>query len=95
MSAQTESQRLFVTRADAVAEVRRLEAENKQLKTALLTLHDTMEMTAKAGAAHAKAAATIEAAVKRLHAAKGRYHTQLAACDLFELCGLPAERPKK
>lgn len=33
--------------------------------------------------------------VKRLHAAKGRYHTQIAACDLFDLCGLKNERPKK
>ncbi len=34
-------------------------------------------------------------AVQVLHAAKGRYHTQIAICELFELCGLPAERPKK
>jgi len=33
--------------------------------------------------------------VKKLHAAKGRYHTQLACCDLFDLVGLPNERPKK
>ena len=33
-------------------------------------------------------------AVKRLHAAKGRYHTQIAACDLFDLVGLKNERPK-
>ena len=33
--------------------------------------------------------------VKRLHAAKGRYHTQLAICDLFDLVGLKNERPKK
>ena len=34
-------------------------------------------------------------AVKRLHAAKGRYHTQHAICDLFDLVGLKNERPKK
>ena len=34
-------------------------------------------------------------AVKRLHAAKGRYHTQHALCDLFDICGLPNERPTK
>lgn len=34
-------------------------------------------------------------AVKLLHAAKGRYHTQLAICDLFDLVGLKNERPKK
>ena len=33
--------------------------------------------------------------VKRLHAAKGRYHTQLACCDLFDLVGLKNERPTK
>ena len=33
--------------------------------------------------------------VKRLHAAKGRYHTQLAICDLFDLVGLKNERPTK
>ena len=34
-------------------------------------------------------------AVKRLHAAKGRYHTQHAICDLFDLVGLKNERPTK
>ena len=34
-------------------------------------------------------------AVKRLHAAKGRYHTQIAACDLFDLFDLKNKRPKK
>lgn len=34
-------------------------------------------------------------AIKRLHAAKGRYHTQIACCDLFDLVGLKNERPKK
>ena len=33
--------------------------------------------------------------VKKLYAAKGRYHTQLAACDLFDACGLKNERPVK
>ena len=34
-------------------------------------------------------------AIKKLHAAKGRYHTQLAACDLYDLLGLKNERPTK
>jgi hypothetical protein len=34
-------------------------------------------------------------AVIKLHAAKGRHHAQLAACDLFDLCGLKNERPTK
>ena len=34
-------------------------------------------------------------AIKRLHAAKGRYHTQVAICDLFDLFDLKNKRPKK
>ena len=34
-------------------------------------------------------------AVVKLHAAKGRYHTQIAACDLYDLLGLKNERPTK
>ena len=37
----------------------------------------------------------LRAAIRKLHAAKGRYHTQLACCDLFDMVGLPNERPKK
>ena len=33
--------------------------------------------------------------IVKLHAAKGRYHTQLAACDLFDAVGLKNERPVK
>lgn len=81
--------------AAIAAELRRLHAENEQLRQALLTLQHTQDMTARAGAAHARTATDLQTAVKRLHAARGRYHTQLAACDLFDLCGLPNERPKK
>jgi hypothetical protein len=34
-------------------------------------------------------------AVRKVHAAKGRYHSQLAMCDLYNLCVLPHERPMK
>lgn len=37
----------------------------------------------------------IEQAVHKLHKAKGRYHTQLAICDLFDAAGLPNVRPTK
>jgi hypothetical protein len=37
----------------------------------------------------------LRSAITKLHAAKGRYHTQLAVCDLFDLVRLPNERPKK
>lgn len=77
------------------AELIRLDAENELLRTSLLAMYDTLEMTARAGAAHARSATELQAAVKRLHAAKGRHHTQLAACDLFDLCGLKNERPTK
>jgi hypothetical protein len=35
----------------------------------------------------------LEKAVRKFHAAKGRYHTQLACCELFDLLGLPNVRP--
>lgn len=37
----------------------------------------------------------LTALITKLHAAKGRYHTQLAACDLFDAVGLKNERPVK
>lgn len=33
--------------------------------------------------------------VKAVHKAKGRYHSQLAMCDLYDSCGLPNQRPVK
>jgi hypothetical protein len=35
----------------------------------------------------------IEELVRKAHKAKGRYHTQLAMCDLYDVCGLPNFRP--
>lgn len=37
----------------------------------------------------------LEVLITNLHAAKGRYHSQLAACDLFDAVGLKNERPVK
>ena len=37
----------------------------------------------------------LRALITKLHAAKGRYHSQLAACDLFDAVGLKNERPVK
>ena len=31
--------------------------------------------------------------IRRVHGAKGRYHTQLAMCDLFDAVALPNQRP--
>lgn len=36
---------------------------------------------------------TIKALVTQLHAAKGRFNTQVAVCNLFEHFRLPCERP--
>lgn len=33
--------------------------------------------------------------VKAVHKAKGRYHSQIAMCDLYDSCGLPNQRPVK
>ena len=35
----------------------------------------------------------IKRLVMRSHAAKGRYHTQIATCDLYDACGLANTRP--
>ena len=32
-------------------------------------------------------------AVRKVHSAKGRHHTQLATCDLYDLLELPNVRP--
>ena len=44
-------------------------------------------------AATAQATAPLEAAIKKVHTAKGRHHSQIAMCDLYELVGLPCVRP--
>lgn len=43
--------------------------------------------------APAPASDALEKAVRKLHAAKGRHHNQIAACDLYDLLGLPNFRP--
>ena len=45
-------------------------------------------------AAHAEVDA-LRTLITKLHAAKGRYHSQIAACDLFDAVGLKNERPVK
>lgn len=37
--------------------------------------------------------ATLQAKVASVHKAKGRYHSQLAMCDLYDACGLSNVRP--
>lgn len=36
----------------------------------------------------------LEDAIKKTHSAKGRYHSQLAMCELYDLLGLPNTRPE-
>ena len=54
-------------------------------------LQDALECIRKLSAE----SVNVRAAINRLHAAKGRYHTQIACCDLFDLFDLKTERPKK
>ena len=75
-------------RREAAAELRRLHAANL----------DCMEWYEAIKYDYDKLKAEHEAlrkAVIKLHAAKGRYHTQIAACDLYDLLGLKNERPTK
>ena len=37
----------------------------------------------------------LERLVKQFHAARGRYHTQIAYCELMEFMGLPCHRPEE
>ena len=39
--------------------------------------------------------AELVALVAAVHKAKGRYHSQIAMCDLYDACGLPNTRPAK
>ena len=61
------------------------------IKTLQVSLQDALECIKTLTVEREK----LRDSVKRLHAAKGRYHTQIAACDLFDLFDLKNERPKK
>ena len=67
-----------------------------QLKAAYPNIHAGLAPAASAELRrlHAENEA-MRSSIKKLHAAKGRYHTQIAACDLYDLCGLKNERPAK
>ena len=77
-----------VSRSNIAAELRRLHAECEHRMQAINGL------TRLANGYHDDLM-TLRTAIKKLHAAKGRYHNQLAACDLFDLLGLKNERPTK
>lgn len=80
---------------DAAAELRRLHAENLQLREALEQQTSGHDKTLDELRISEQDVRRLRSAVHKLHAAKGRYHTQLAACDLYDLCDLKNERPTK
>lgn len=65
-----------------------LRAENEALKAKLMN-------ATQSALNHVQRVRDLEDAVNLLWAARGRYHTQLATCNLFDLCGLKNERPTK
>lgn len=72
---------IYPDMAEVSAELRRLHAANVDCMAWYESIKADYEAMRKA--------------VVKLHAAKGRYHTQLAACDLYDLLGLKSERPTK
>lgn len=72
---------LSVERDATAAELRRLHAANLDCMAWYEAIKADYEALRKA--------------VVKLHAAKSRYHTQIAAFDLYDLCGLKNERPTK
>ncbi len=42
----------------------------------------------------AKRIKELEMAIAKTHTAKGRYHSQIAMCDLYDLVGIPSVRPE-
>ena len=65
--------------------------DGDEIKELQARLRDTQECLRSMTVERTK----VRDAVKRLYSAKGRYHTQIAACDLFDLFGFKNERPKK
>lgn len=55
--------------------------------------HEIATTLAARWGAPAPASDALEKAVRKLHAARGRHHNQIAACDLYDLLGLPNVRP--
>lgn len=67
--------------AEAAAELRRL--------------HDQLGKANALALIRKQRITQLETAVKNVHRVRGRYNTQIAAAELFALCGLSAERPTK
>ena len=69
----------------------RLETAIKRLNSAVGHEREGYETAIATGYAND----ALRTLITRLHAAKGRYHSQQAACDLFDAVGLKNERPVK
>ena len=88
----------------AAAELRRLHALNIEWHEKAATWLDSpesaqrlegyLELAQRLNAVEQQRDA-LRAAIKKLHSSRGRYHTQIAACDLYDLCNLKNERPTK
>ena len=68
---------------------------NPAYATQLGTESYERRLCAEALEAQATRLDALVAAIKKMHSAKGRYHTQLATCDLYDLVGLSNTRPEK
>lgn len=61
----------------------------------LRRLNDELSKAVKLSRIRQRRITQLETAVSNLHKVRGRYNTQIAAAELFALCGLSAERPTK
>jgi len=61
----------------------------------LRRLNDELSKAVKLARARHQWSTKLEVAINNLHKVRGRYNTQIAAAELFALCGLSAERPTK
>lgn len=91
MAQEQDKERALGAAAEAIYALRHLDSADLPLEEAWPT--EFAALRAALAAAPQSNAAPLEAAVRKLHAAKGRYHTQLACCDLYDLLGLPNVRP--
>ena len=71
--------------------------KRKQQPNGLLALNPYVFDFARALLAYQAQPVTVQpdlkALVQKVHKAKGRHHTQIAMCELYDACGLPNERP--
>ena len=70
-------------------------AGDVEIADELRLLHDQLGKATAMARIRQQRITQLETAVKNLHKVRGRYNTQIAAADLFALCGLSAERTTK